>query len=282
MPRRQTSTTIFPSRSSAGGLSDKGNNCNREPGVRVWPQQFHVRSLIVRCTIYKIRVALKFKAYARSLLHQDLRLPDERVRLHPHGGCARCRRRTDSRRQRTVRGHPADEHLLGARQAEDKVYSLLGTWRLLKAQRRASSSVWADVLPARKVRRSRRARLTWIWSRSTDHPSPAATAGRPAAHGSIADRCEFPEIEKFDHLPAPRASGAAAFVSIMEGCSKFCSYLRRAVHARRGSQSSGSLGAGGSAGAGGAGRRRDHIAGAECQRPIEGARPGAARWIWGN
>ena len=34
----------------------------------------------------------------------------------------------------------------------------------------------------------------------------------------------FPEIEKFDHLPAPRAEGATAFVSIMEGCSKYCSF----------------------------------------------------------
>ncbi len=34
----------------------------------------------------------------------------------------------------------------------------------------------------------------------------------------------FPEIEKFDHLPPPRKEGAAAFVSIMEGCSKYCSY----------------------------------------------------------
>lgn len=34
----------------------------------------------------------------------------------------------------------------------------------------------------------------------------------------------FPEIEKFDHLPAPRAQGASAFVSIMEGCSKYCTY----------------------------------------------------------
>ena len=34
----------------------------------------------------------------------------------------------------------------------------------------------------------------------------------------------FPEIEKFDHLPAPRAEGPIAFVSIMEGCSKYCSY----------------------------------------------------------
>ena len=34
----------------------------------------------------------------------------------------------------------------------------------------------------------------------------------------------FPEIEKFDHLPAPRADGACAYVSIMEGCSKYCSF----------------------------------------------------------
>jgi tRNA-2-methylthio-N6-dimethylallyladenosine synthase len=34
----------------------------------------------------------------------------------------------------------------------------------------------------------------------------------------------FPEIEKFDHLPPPRAEGATAFVSIMEGCSKYCSF----------------------------------------------------------
>lgn len=34
----------------------------------------------------------------------------------------------------------------------------------------------------------------------------------------------FPEIEKFDHLPPPRTEGATAFVSIMEGCSKYCSY----------------------------------------------------------
>jgi tRNA-2-methylthio-N6-dimethylallyladenosine synthase len=34
----------------------------------------------------------------------------------------------------------------------------------------------------------------------------------------------FPEIEKFDHLPAPRAQGASAYVSVMEGCSKYCSF----------------------------------------------------------
>ncbi len=34
----------------------------------------------------------------------------------------------------------------------------------------------------------------------------------------------FPEIEKFDRLPEPRAEGPTAFVSVMEGCSKYCSF----------------------------------------------------------
>ena len=46
----------------------------------------------------------------------------------------------------------------------------------------------------------------------------------------------FPEIEKFDHLPEPRADGVTAFVSIMEGCSKVLLVLRRALYARRGNQ----------------------------------------------
>ena len=44
------------------------------------------------------------------------------------------------------------------------------------------------------------------------------------AHGRPVVDVSFPEIEKFDRLPAPRADGARAFVSIMEGCSKYCSF----------------------------------------------------------
>ncbi len=44
-----------------------------------------------------------------------------------------------------------------------------------------------------------------------------------SAGRSVVD-VSFPEIEKFDHLPAPRAEGATAFVSIMEGCSKYCTF----------------------------------------------------------
>ncbi|HXH03261.1 MAG TPA: tRNA (N6-isopentenyl adenosine(37)-C2)-methylthiotransferase MiaB, partial [Candidatus Competibacteraceae bacterium] len=43
------------------------------------------------------------------------------------------------------------------------------------------------------------------------------------AHGAVVD-VSFPEIEKFDHLPEPRAEGPTAFVSIMEGCSKYCTF----------------------------------------------------------
>ncbi len=109
--------------------------------------------------------------------------------------------------------------------AEDKVYSLLGTWRLLKAQRPGviigvggcvASQEGDAIIGARAVCGS------GVWS--ADYSSLAATAGRAQEHRQIADRYQLPEIEKFDHLPAPRAKGASAFVSIMEGCSKFCTY----------------------------------------------------------
>ena len=48
-----------------------------------------------------------------------------------------------------------------------------------------------------------------------------ARGARPARRRSTSS---FPEIEKFDHLPPPRVEGATAFVSIMEGCSKYCTF----------------------------------------------------------
>ena len=48
--------------------------------------------------------------------------------------------------------------------------------------------------------------------------------GAARSHGRAMVDVSFPEIEKFDRLPAPRAEGTAAFVSIMEGCSKYCSF----------------------------------------------------------
>jgi len=109
--------------------------------------------------------------------------------------------------------------------AEDKVYSLLGHWRLLKGTRPhviigvggCVASQEGDAITARAPF------VDLVFGPQTIHRLPQMLAslrstGRPQVDVS------FPEIEKFDHLPAPRAEGAAAFVSIMEGCSKFCSY----------------------------------------------------------
>jgi tRNA-2-methylthio-N6-dimethylallyladenosine synthase len=46
----------------------------------------------------------------------------------------------------------------------------------------------------------------------------------PRENGAVVVDISFPEVEKFDHLPQPESDGATAFVSIMEGCSKYCSF----------------------------------------------------------
>jgi tRNA-2-methylthio-N6-dimethylallyladenosine synthase len=62
-----------------------------------------------------------------------------------------------------------------------------------------------------------------VFGPQTLHRLPALIAARRQSGRSQVD-ISFPEIEKFDHLPAPRVAGASAFVSIMEGCSKYCSF----------------------------------------------------------
>ncbi|HJS38276.1 MAG TPA: tRNA (N6-isopentenyl adenosine(37)-C2)-methylthiotransferase MiaB [Burkholderiales bacterium] len=62
-----------------------------------------------------------------------------------------------------------------------------------------------------------------VFGPQTLHRLPALLARRRATGAPQVD-VSFPEIEKFDRLPAPRAAGASAFVSIMEGCSKYCSF----------------------------------------------------------
>jgi len=62
-----------------------------------------------------------------------------------------------------------------------------------------------------------------VFGPQTLHRLPAMLAQRKAANRQQVD-ISFPEIEKFDHLPPPRKEGASAYVSIMEGCSKYCSY----------------------------------------------------------
>jgi tRNA-2-methylthio-N6-dimethylallyladenosine synthase len=62
-----------------------------------------------------------------------------------------------------------------------------------------------------------------VFGPQTLHRLPQLIRDRRATGTPQVD-IRFPEIEKFDHLPPPRMDGAAAFVSIMEGCSKYCSF----------------------------------------------------------
>ena len=62
-----------------------------------------------------------------------------------------------------------------------------------------------------------------VFGPQTLHRLPQMIAARNAQQRPQVD-ISFPEIEKFDHLPPARVDGASAFVSIMEGCSKYCSY----------------------------------------------------------
>ena len=62
-----------------------------------------------------------------------------------------------------------------------------------------------------------------VFGPQTLHRLPDLIRRRQASGRAQVD-ISFPEIEKFDHLPPPRVEGASAFVSIMEGCSKYCSF----------------------------------------------------------
>ncbi len=109
--------------------------------------------------------------------------------------------------------------------AEDKVYSLLGAWRELKRARPeiiigvggCVASQEGDAILGRAPY------VDLVFGPQTIHRLPQMIASVRERGRAVVD-VSFPEIEKFDHLPAPRATGTSAFVSIMEGCSKFCSY----------------------------------------------------------
>ena len=109
--------------------------------------------------------------------------------------------------------------------AEEKVFSLLGAWRLLKAQRPGIIiGVGGCVASQEGEGITRRAPFVdLVFGPQTLHRLPEMIAQLRRTGRAVVD-VSFPEIEKFDHLPAPRAEGAAAYVSIMEGCSKYCSF----------------------------------------------------------
>jgi tRNA-2-methylthio-N6-dimethylallyladenosine synthase len=109
--------------------------------------------------------------------------------------------------------------------AQEKVFSQLGRWRLLKQQNpKLIIGVGGCVASQEGNAIIERAPFVdLVFGPQTLHRLPAMIDERRAS-GSPQVDISFPEIEKFDRLPEPRAEGPTAFVSIMEGCSKYCSF----------------------------------------------------------
>ncbi len=109
--------------------------------------------------------------------------------------------------------------------AQERVFHDLGRVRALKAARPdlliGVGGCVASQEGAAIVRRAPYVDL--VFGPQTLHRLPAMIRARRASGVPQVD-ISFPEIEKFDHLPPPRVDGATAFVSIMEGCSKYCSF----------------------------------------------------------
>lgn len=116
--------------------------------------------------------------------------------------------------------------------AQEKVFHQLGRWKSLKdAKPDLKIGVGGCVASQEGEAISGRApHVDMIFGPQTLHRLPkmidatnAANAAPASSQIAMVD-ITFPEIEKFDHLPAPKSNGISAFVSIMEGCSKYCTF----------------------------------------------------------
>ncbi|VAW85768.1 tRNA-i(6)A37 methylthiotransferase [hydrothermal vent metagenome] len=109
--------------------------------------------------------------------------------------------------------------------AQEKVFSLLGKWRKLKDKKPDTIICVGGCVASQEGEaiRKRAPYVDIIFGPQTLHRLPAMLTEVTEKHAKVVD-VSFPEIEKFDHLPAPRADGPTAFVSIMEGCSKYCTF----------------------------------------------------------
>lgn len=109
--------------------------------------------------------------------------------------------------------------------AQDKVYHQLGRWRKLKqANPDLKIGVGGCVASQEGEAIAKRAPFVdMIFGPQTLHRLPEMIDATDVGSMAVVD-VSFPEIEKFDNLPAPKVEGAEAFVSIMEGCSKYCTF----------------------------------------------------------
>src|SRR5678816_4183147 len=130
---------------------------------------------------------------------------------------------------RTDRPEDADVILFNTcsvrEKAQERVFHDLGRVRALKAARpQLVIGVGGCVASQEGERIVKRAPyVDVVFGPQTLHRLPDLIARRRATGRPQVD-VSFPEVEKFDHLPPPRVEGAAAFVSIMEGCSKYCTF----------------------------------------------------------
>jgi len=113
--------------------------------------------------------------------------------------------------------------------AQEKVFSELGRWRRLKEARPGVVIGVGGCVASQEGEgiRKRAPYVDMVFGPQTLHRLPQMLDAR-AANTSINKIAlvdvSFPEIEKFDHLPEPKVEGHKAFVSIMEGCSKYCTF----------------------------------------------------------
>ncbi|GGA68646.1 tRNA-2-methylthio-N(6)-dimethylallyladenosine synthase [Arenimonas soli] len=108
--------------------------------------------------------------------------------------------------------------------AQEKVFSQLGRWKHLKKDKPVLIGVGGCVASQEGDAILKRAPyVDLVFGPQTLHRLPAMIDARRAQGRAQVD-ISFPEIEKFDRLPEPRAEGPTAFVSIIEGCSKYCSF----------------------------------------------------------
>ena len=109
--------------------------------------------------------------------------------------------------------------------AQEKVFSQIGRWKPLKdAKPHVIIAVGGCVASQEGEELRRRApAVDVVFGPQTLHRLPNLISEAQEKRDGVVD-VSFPEIEKFDHLPEPRAEGPTAFVSVMEGCSKYCTF----------------------------------------------------------
>jgi len=109
--------------------------------------------------------------------------------------------------------------------ATDKLFHQLGRWKKLK-DKNPDMIIGVGGCVASQEGEAIATRAPFvdlIFGPQTLHRLPEMI-DQPRENGAVVVDISFPEIEKFDHLPKPDADGVSAFVSIMEGCSKYCSF----------------------------------------------------------